>query len=84
MPGGAVRIRFIAGYGDAGSDVDERIRMAICLQISHLRSLTQQNLFLSSKETPGVSRRSWTVGPNAGAALSDAAMALLNNLRVWI
>lgn len=80
---GSVTIRFVAGYGDKGSDVDERIRSAIALQVSYLRSLTRGDLFLSRQETPGVLSRSWTVSPNAGAAISDAAMALLNNLRVW-
>jgi hypothetical protein len=80
---GAVKLRFIAGYGDAGSDVDETIRMAIALQVSHLRSLTQQNLFISRENLPGVMDTSWTMGGGAEAALSGAVMALLQNLRVW-
>jgi len=31
-----VRIRFIAGYGDAGSDVDASIRAAILLHLGSL------------------------------------------------
>lgn len=79
---GAVTIRFIAGYGDAGSDVPQNARMAIVMQISHLRSLSQQNLFLSSEEIPGVISQSWTVGSGAGVALSSASAALMEGLRV--
>lgn len=80
---GSVVIRFVAGYGSLGSDVPENVRSAICLQASHLRSLSAQNLFLNHEEIPGVLNRGWTVGANAGVAIADAAMALLNPLRVW-
>src|ERR1700680_4023351 len=42
LTAGAVRVRFVAGYGDAGTDVPETIRTGIALQASHLRSLSQQ------------------------------------------
>lgn len=82
MPG-SVTVRFVAGYGDKGSDVDERIRMAVALQASYLRSLSKQDLFLSREESPGVLSQSWTVGSGAGDAISGAALALLQGLRVW-
>lgn len=80
---GSVIVRFVAGYGDVGSDVDERIRMAIALQVGHLRSLSSQNLFLNREEVTGVYSRGWTVGTGADAAISQASKALLDGLRVW-
>jgi hypothetical protein len=80
---GCVKVRFIAGYGDKGSDVDERIRTAICLQVSHLVSLTARYLFQSREDVPGVMSRAWTLGVGAETVINGAAMALLNPLRVW-
>jgi len=79
---GSVIIRFIAGYGDKGSDVPETVRTAITLQVSHLRSLTEQNLYLSHEGVAGVLDQNWVVTANAGLELNGAAMALLQNLRV--
>lgn len=81
---GSVVVRFIAGYGDKGSDVPEDIRMYITLQVSHFRSLTQQNLFLSRETLPGVMDRGWTMGGGAETALNGAMQSLLASYRVWM
>jgi hypothetical protein len=81
---GSVTIRFVAGYGDEGRDVPETIRTAIALQVSHLRSLTQQNLFLSGESITGVIDRRWTMGGGAETALNGAVQSLLNSYRVWM
>jgi hypothetical protein len=81
---GSVTIRFIAGYGDKGTDVPEPIRTAIALQASHLRSLTQQNLFLSRESVPGIIDRNWTMGGGAETAINGAVQALLTTYRVWL
>lgn len=78
----AVTVRFVAGYGDAGADVPETARMAIALQVSHLRSLAQRNLFVNHEEIPGVRSVGYTVGGGAGQAIGDAAKALMEGLRV--
>lgn len=80
---GAVTIRFVAGYGPAGSDVPETVRMAIALQASYLRSLSKQDLFMNREEIPGVRSQGWTVGSGAETAISGASRALLQGLRVW-
>jgi uncharacterized phiE125 gp8 family phage protein len=81
---GSVIVQFIAGYGDDGTDVPETIRTAIALQVSHLRSLTQQNLFLSRESVPGILDRGWTMGGGAEAAINGAVQALLTSYRVWM
>jgi uncharacterized phiE125 gp8 family phage protein len=81
---GAVVVRFIAGYGDKGSDVPEDIRMGITLQASHFRSLTERNLFLSRETVPGILDRGWTMGGGAESALNGAVQSLLNSYRVWM
>lgn len=78
----AVRVEFVAGYGDTGSSVPEPIRQAICLQVSHLRSLTKQNLFLKVDEIPGVRRREWTVSDQAGMAIDTAVNRLVQAYRI--
>jgi len=78
---GSIKVRFTAGYGDAGSDVPQRIRMAIAVQASRLRSLVQQDLFLTGQTVVGVG--SETRDPKAGDMLDGAAKALLEEYRVW-
>jgi uncharacterized phiE125 gp8 family phage protein len=79
----AVSIEFVAGYGDNPEDVPEPIRSAIALQVSSLRSLSAQNLFLSQDVVEGVGSQSYVVGGNAGAAIDAAVMSLLSTYRVF-
>jgi uncharacterized phiE125 gp8 family phage protein len=78
----AVSIEFVAGYGDAPEDVPEPIRSAIALQVSHLRSLSARNLFVSTDSVEGVGSKSYVVGTGAGDALSAAIDSLLSTYRV--
>lgn len=79
---GAVEITFIAGYGDEAADVPEPIRSAIALLVSHMRSMSAQNLFLSEEQVDGVGSKKYVVGGNAGAAIDATVSALLFQYRV--
>lgn len=79
MPG-AITIRFIAGYGDDGSDVDERIRTAIALQAGYLRAMMDKD-FMVQSERIGPLSQSFTFAGHE--SLSNAAMALVQPLRSW-
>jgi uncharacterized phiE125 gp8 family phage protein len=79
----AVQIEFVAGYGDDPADVPEPIRSAIALTVSNLRSLTAQNLFLSSVAVEGIETRSFVVGGNAAAAIDAAVCSLLSTYQVY-
>lgn len=79
----AVEIEFVVGFGDAPEDVPEPIRSAIALQVSHLRSLSAQNLFLSQDTVDGVGSKQYIVGGNAGAAIADAVRALVSGYKVY-
>lgn len=81
--GNAVAIRFVAGYGDHASDVPETIRTAIALQVSHLRSLSAQNLFVSREDVTGVGGTTFAVSPAVGNAINSVVTSLLSPLRVW-
>lgn len=78
----AVRIAYVAGYGSSGSSVPEPIRQAICLQVSQMRSLGGQNLFLSEDTAIGIGTKRYVVGGSAGEVLNSAAVALLQTYRV--
>jgi hypothetical protein len=75
---GAVTIRFTCGYGDAGPDVPENIRQAITIGVSLQRSLTSQNLFVSSETVEGVGSRSYSGGSNAAATIRGEIDRLLS------
>src|ERR1044072_4424391 len=79
----AVTIRFVAGYGPAGSDVPEPIRSAIALMVSNLRSLSGRNLFVSAETEDGIGSTSYIVGTNAGQAIDAAVNSLLSTYRVF-
>ena len=79
----AVQIEFVAGYGDEPNDVPEPIRSAIALTVSNLRSLTAQNLFLSSVTVDGIQTKSYVVGGNAAAAIDAAVCSLLSTYRIF-
>jgi hypothetical protein len=79
---GSVTIRIRTGYGDAPANVPEPIRTAIVLGISHLRSLTERNLFVSSENVAGVGSTNYTVGGGAGNALAGKIAEFLAPYRV--
>ncbi|MCO5129745.1 MAG: hypothetical protein M9932_04175 [Xanthobacteraceae bacterium] len=79
----AVEITFTAGYGPDGSDVPEPIRSAIALMVSHLRSMSERNLFVSQEAEDGIGSTNYVVGGNAGAAIDAAVKALLSTYRVF-
>jgi hypothetical protein len=79
---GSVKVRFIAGYGDDGTNVPQPFRTAIALQASHLRSLAARNLFISSETVDGIGAKTYVVGNGAGLAIDATVLALLEGQRV--
>lgn len=77
-----VEVEFKAGFGDAPDDVPENIRTAIVLQVSYLRSLTVQNLFISSDTVDGIGAKQFVVGSGAGDVIDRAATELLRPYRI--
>jgi hypothetical protein len=78
---GSVIIRFIAGYGDDGSDVPETARMAIALQAQYLRSMLSENA-LRSESVTGVGSLG-AMPSGAVDIINMASQTLLAGLRVW-
>lgn len=78
----AVRIAFKAGYGDAADAVPEPIREGIVMLVSHMRAMTERNLFISQDSVDGVGTKQYIVGGNAGAAVDAIVGRLLSNYRV--
>jgi hypothetical protein len=76
---GAVQIQFVAGFGADDINVPESLKSAITLLVSHMRSLTTQNLFLSGDTVDGVGSKSYVVGGNAGAAIDAAVSSLMQD-----
>jgi uncharacterized phiE125 gp8 family phage protein len=74
---GAVSIDFIVGWGDAPENIPGPIVSAIVLHISHLRSLSAQNLFVSATTTEGVGSTTYVVGEGAGKAIGGAIASLI-------
>lgn len=77
-----VTITFLAGYGDDGDSVPAPIKQAMMLVISHLRSMSARNLFISTDTVDGVGSKQYVVGGNAGAAVDAAVAALTSPYRV--
>ena len=78
----AVTITFIAGYGSQPTDVPEPIRTAITLQVSHLKALTAQNIFISLDRVEGVGEQRFIVGKGSTDVISAAVLSLTENYRV--
>jgi hypothetical protein len=79
---GSVVVRFNAGYGDEAYSVPESVRMAIALQVAHMRALTGRNLYLAGEDVPGVASLRYVVSQNAGNEINAAVQNLLLPLRV--
>jgi len=78
---GAVRIRYVAGYGDA-DDVPAAIRQAIVLAVKDLYSLGERNLFVARKSIVGVSDTQYVVSDSASNIIFKASERLLAPYRV--
>jgi uncharacterized phiE125 gp8 family phage protein len=73
----AVSIDFVVGWGDEPDKIPGPIVSAIVLHIGHLRSLTAQNLFISSSTADGVGSTNYVVGEGAGKAIGGAISTLI-------
>jgi uncharacterized phiE125 gp8 family phage protein len=78
----AIRVTFVAGYGDDGEDVPAPIRQAIILLAKHLYGLTERNLTLARVEVPGVLTRQFVVSEAAGSVINAAINALAGPYRI--
>lgn len=76
---GCIAIRFVAGYGDDGSDVDERIRTAIAVQANYIRSLLNNDPNVASERLGDMAR---TYSGNATKNIDLAVRGLVESLRV--
>ncbi len=69
-----VTVRFIAGYGDAGSDVPEAIRSAIVARISAGRSLFGRDLTMQSRTAEGLGTITYS-----GSSISQGTSVLYSH-----
>jgi hypothetical protein len=79
LTSGSVKVRLVAGFGDSAADVPETLKMAVLLEVSHLRSLTANNLFLSLDSVTGVGEKRYIVGSGSGDVISAAVSALMQD-----
>lgn len=79
----SVRVRFVAGYGAAGTDVPEPIRQAIVLRVGYLRSLLRPDALLRREEVTGVGSWDWTTSEVVGISYDRACSALLAPFRIF-
>lgn len=79
---GGVTVTFLVGYGDVGDDVPAPIKQAMLMMISHYRSMSERNLFVSSETEDGIGSTSYVVGGNAGQAVDATVRALVSGYRV--
>ena len=79
----AVKVRFRAGYGDAGSDVPEPIRQAMVLNVGQTRMLTGSALGLKRETLEGVGSWEYVLSEQGSAVMTSAAAALLAPYRIF-
>lgn len=80
--GGSVTFEFVAGYGDAGSDVPEPIRTAIALGVGHLRSMSMRNLTVIQEIEEGVGATRYLINADIRQIIDDTVASLLSVYRV--
>lgn len=77
----AVTITYKTGY--AADKVPASAKQAVIIGVQHLRSMSEQSLFLRSEEVEGVGTFSYTVGEGATETIKAATEMLLQPLRVY-
>lgn len=77
----AVTITYKAGY--AADKVPASAKQAVIIGVQHLRSMSEQSLFLRSEEVEGVGSFTYTVGEGATEVIKAATEMLLQPLRVY-
>lgn len=76
---GAVQVQFNAGFGSDGASVPDTLKTAMCLQVSHLRSLMAQNLFISLNNIPGVLEQRFIVSSGSSDVIDAAVSSLMQD-----
>jgi uncharacterized phiE125 gp8 family phage protein len=80
-----VTIEFVAGYGDAGTDVPEPIRTAIALGAGHLRTMSMRNLTVTMEQEEGIGQTRYGVTAEIFTVLDSTVQSLLSTYRiVWV
>jgi uncharacterized phiE125 gp8 family phage protein len=80
-----VTIEFVAGYGDAGTDVPEPIRTAIALGAGQLRTMSMRNLTVTLEREEGIGETRYGVTAEIFTALDSTVQHLLSTYRVvWV
>ena len=80
----AVRIRYRAGYGEAGEDVPEPIRQWIALRVGTMRAFSSRSdPSLRSETVEGVGARSWETSGSMATAYQSQMSTLLDPYRIW-
>jgi uncharacterized phiE125 gp8 family phage protein len=78
----AVRVRFVAGYGDTGAAVPRPIRQAIILSVALSNSLMSKDLFVQSVTVDQVGSRNYSGGTQATATMTAEIERLVSPYRV--
>lgn len=78
----SVRVRFVAGYGDAGTDIPEPIRQAIVFRVGYLRSMMRPDVLLRREEVTGVGSWDWTTSDIVGVSYDLAIKGMISGFRV--
>ena len=79
----AVRIRFVAGYGESGASVPEPIRQALAEKVSLARMSSRPNPSLRSDTVDGVGSQTWSTGSDFADALRSSIDGRLEPFRIW-
>jgi uncharacterized phiE125 gp8 family phage protein len=81
----AITIEFIAGYGDAGSDVPEPIRTAIALAVGHIHHIASRNPAVTMEAEEGIGQTRYGVTAEVFKVIDDTVQSLLSTYRViWV
>lgn len=79
----AIAVRFVAGYGDAGSDVPEPIRQALAEKVSLARAMARPDPTLRSEATDGIDSYSYSTSQDFADVLRSSIDGRLTQYRIW-
>jgi uncharacterized phiE125 gp8 family phage protein len=77
-----ITIEFVAGYGNAGSDVPEPIRTAIALMTGDFCDMATRNPYITQEVEEGVGSTRYMVNADVNKMLDNALQNLLSIYRV--
>jgi uncharacterized phiE125 gp8 family phage protein len=77
-----VTIEFVAGYGDAGSDVPEPIRTAVALGAGHIHHIASRNPAVTMEAEEGIGQTRYGVTAEVFQVIDTTVQSLLSTYRV--